>query len=123
MNIKKLLLVMLLLFSFATYARDCATEFENKNYEKALVECTQEAEKGSSEAQYLLGHLYFQDEALYQKAIYWFTKSAEQGYVDAQYTLGILYDQSDDETQDSQKALFWYEKAVEQNDPQFRYYV
>ena len=41
----------LVLCSFSSYASKCKTEFEQKNYEKALVECTQEAEQGDMNAQ------------------------------------------------------------------------
>ena len=117
MNIKKLLLVMPLLFSFATYARDCATEFENKNYEKALVECTQEAEENDKVAQYNLARMYDDGEGIEQdkqKAVYWYTKAAEQGYSSAQYNLALMYKYGDGIKQNKSLAKNYLKQSCSQ---------
>ncbi|MBI0113967.1 MULTISPECIES: tetratricopeptide repeat protein [unclassified Gilliamella] len=116
MNIKKLLLVIPLLFSFATYARDCATEFENKNYEKALVECTQEAEENDKVAQYNLARMYDDGEGIEQdkqKAVYWYTKAAEQGYSSAQYNLAVMYNEGDGVEQNKSLAKEYFKQSCD----------
>ncbi|MBP1573101.1 MAG: sel1 repeat family protein, partial [Oscillospiraceae bacterium] len=57
---------------------------EIKNLEAA-------AEQGDMEAQYNLGHMYYDGEGTemnYEKALYWWEKAAEQGDADAQFNLG-----------------------------------
>lgn len=53
-----------------------------------------QADQGNAEAQYKLGLMYEQGEAVeqdYQKATEWFTKAAEQGYAGAKEQLDKLY--------------------------------
>ncbi|WP_294911393.1 tetratricopeptide repeat protein, partial [uncultured Gilliamella sp.] len=81
---------LLILCSFSSYASQCKTDYEQKNYEKAFIECKQEAEQGHSSAQYNLAFMYDDGEGIEQdkvKAAYWYTKAAEQGEANAQYNL------------------------------------
>ena len=77
---------LLILCSFSSYAGQCKTEIEQRNYQKAFIECTQEAEQGDGNAQTNLAMMYHfgrgveQDK---QKAIFWYTKAAEQDYSNA----------------------------------------
>jgi len=78
------------------------------------------AQRGSSEALFLLGYLYSSGERydLSKSRECWF-KAAEQGYAVAQVHLGFGYESGREYIsggKDEKKALYWYTKAAEQGD-------
>jgi TPR repeat protein len=85
---RKILLAVVLLFSFSGTQAECV-------YLSIPDECQAEAEKGNAIAQFILGFMYENGEGVSQdhkKAEKWYHKAAEQGDTDAQYNLGKLYD-------------------------------
>lgn len=68
--------------------------YEAKEYNKAISWLTKGANKGYSDAQYLLGLMYFNGEGCEKNtstAVYWYRKSAEQDHAGAQCNLGYCY--------------------------------
>lgn len=61
----------------------------------SIDEIIERAEKGDSEAQYIVGFYYNRDSAVDspddEKAFYWLKLAAEQGHCEAQYSLGRKY--------------------------------
>lgn len=98
-------------------------EWNRKGYKsfKAL------AESGSSDAQYMLGNIYFYgiDDFMVnfdrKKSFKWFMEAAEQGHGYAQYAVATAYDNGrvDEERgygvkKDVEKAVEWYKKSAKQ---------
>ena len=86
---KKILLTLVLLFSFTSaYADNC----DEKNFD--LAACLLDAEQGRAEAQHTIGMLYAGGWGVAQdskEAVKWFILAAEQGHVNSQFSLGMLY--------------------------------
>lgn len=77
------------------------------------------AERGDSQAQFLLGLRYSRgvgvpmDEA---EAVRWYRRAAEQGHSGAQLQLGASYADGRGVTRDEAEAMRWYNLAAEQGD-------
>ncbi|EKO3583900.1 sel1 repeat family protein [Vibrio metschnikovii] len=81
------------------------------------LQLRQQAEQGYSDAQFVLGLMYYDGEWIpqnYQQAMFWYRKAAEQGHSDAQFNLGFMYYDGEWIPQNYQQAMFWYRKAAEQ---------
>jgi len=79
------------------------------------------AERGSADAQFNLGSLYYQGWGLpqdYQEAVRWFRRAAEQRHLHAQATLGTIYAEGVQGViaQDYPQALMWFIFAAAQGD-------
>jgi hypothetical protein len=64
------------------------------NYKEAFKWISNSAQQGNSDAQYLLGALYYSGQGVpvnNQQATKWWLKSAEQGHSSAQYHMGLMY--------------------------------
>lgn len=67
--------------------------FQIQNYRQAFIRLRPAAEKGSPEAQYAVGYMYYYGQGVIenrQKAWYWITKSAQNGNQDAQQAMKIM---------------------------------
>ena len=67
---------------------------EKGRTDKALKKYQQAAEKGSAEAQFMLGVCYYEGNGgpqNYSEAVKWWRLAAEQGHAKAQYNLGVCY--------------------------------
>jgi TPR repeat protein len=87
------------------------------DYETAVAEFTELAEKGDASAQANLGYMYYAGEGVpqdYEKAVYWYRKAATQGNKDAQYNLAVSYAFGEGVKQDLTEAAIWYRRAGEQ---------
>ena len=69
--------------------------FEKGDYQRAVLEWQNAADRGDGEAQFGMGSLYEigagelkQD---YKRADYWYRKAAEQGNTEAQYRLALIW--------------------------------
>ena len=74
------------------------------------------AEKGDSEAQSLLGWMYFRGEGVAKSnkaALQWYVLAAEKGNHGAQFNLGFMYHQGHGVPLDYSEAVRWYIKARE----------
>ena len=72
---KVLFVVLTALLSTTAYANNCATYYEQNNFDQAFIACNTEADQGDREAQYNLARIY--DERIgvdnKEKALYWYT--------------------------------------------------
>lgn len=84
-----------------------------EDYEKA-------AEKGSADAQYKLGLIYYR-ERNYTEAATQYRKAAEKGNAKAQYALGNRYYEGKGVEQSYEEAFKWYKKAAEQGHAQAQF--
>ena len=96
--------------------KDAWAAYDRGDYDSAAKLFRVEAEKGDSEAQYMLGFMYA--EALLgprdpADAAPWYQKAAEQGHPDAQDALGYLYDFGLGVPRDRAKAETLYRAATE----------
>jgi TPR repeat protein len=79
----------------------------------------QAAKSGNSQAQALLGSLYYTGNGVEQnfnKSFEWLKRAAEQGDVTAQNDLGMMYLNGKGTDVDVSKSVEWYTKAAEQGD-------
>ena len=85
-----------------------------------LMQLHDQAEQGSSDAQYNLGLCYFYGDGVegdFAQAVEWFRKAAEQGLPEAQYNLGVCYYNGDSVEPDRKQAEKWLREAAEQGYP------
>lgn len=67
--------------------------FQIQDYRQAFIHLRPAAEKGSPEAQYAVGYMYYYGQGVIedrQKAWYWITQAANNGNQDAQKAMKIL---------------------------------
>lgn len=106
---KKILLAVVLLFSFSGVQAEC-------RYLSNPAECAVEAEQGNAIAQFILGSIYENGEGVaqdYIEAMMWYHKAAEQGDTDAQYSLGKMYAEGLGVKQDYVISYMWFNIASE----------
>jgi TPR repeat protein len=80
--------------SVADELEDAKSAYHQKDYAAAVKEFTALAEKGSPEAQLILGKMYMLGQGVSKdsdQAIKWYKAAAEQGDGDAQFFLGSMY--------------------------------
>ena len=119
---KKLLIVVLLMFASTTWAgdfEDGVTAFKNKNYPVALAKFRLAGTKGDAFAQSLVGGMF--DEGLgvaqdYVEAVRWYKLAAEQGDAGAQLNLGVMFNRGQGVAQDFTRAHMWYNLAAVSGD-------
>jgi TPR repeat protein len=100
--------------------------YTKRNYKEAEKWLLKAADGGLTEAQYIVGLMYWdgQDkdgQGLTQdreKAEKWFRKAANEWDANAQYRLGTLYDDAPGHVHDYAVAVSWYRKAAEQGLPE-----
>lgn len=80
------------------------------------------ARRGEAEAAYLLGRLYYYDEAGVPRdwhiAARWFERAARAGHAGGQYKLGGIYYAGRGRRQDIGQAIYWWAKAAVQGHPE-----
>src|SRR5262249_28039031 len=89
--------------------------YDHGEYARAAELFRAEAERGDSEAQYMLGQLHDGDQLGPRDvgtAARWFERAAEQGHPDAQNSLGYYYDFGLGLPRDRGKAAMWYERSA-----------
>lgn len=94
--------------------------FNNKNYPVANKEFRVLAERGSREAQYMLGVMYELGQgqpSIGLEAVKWYALAANNGLADAQTQLGFLYFRGFGVSQDYAKAYSWFRKSASQGEP------
>jgi TPR repeat protein len=110
----KHLSLILLLFSTTCWSADFekgAAAYTGGDYVTALREWTPLAERGDTNAQYLLGTMYRKGQGGpqdYRTAVKWYTLAAEQGFADAQYNLGLMYGKGQGVPQNYVRAHMWF---------------
>ena len=88
--------------------------------------CLDKAESGDSNAQYIVGLMYFNGEGVeinFHNALQWFQKASKQENVKAQYAVGVMYYNGHGVTKDLAKAEEWFQKAAEQDNANAQYNI
>ena len=112
--LKRVLIIILLLSGYSTYA--CMSPI--KEDEENLQACLDEGYAGSDYAQFMLGLIYYYGDITdrdYLKSVEWFTKAAEQDFVFAQYNLYVLLSSGDQVPRNIPLALQWLNRAADQD--------
>lgn len=94
-----------------------ATAYNNKNYALAYKEILPLARAGNTDAEHLLGLMYYMGRGVpqdYKQALVWHRKAAMKGKADAQYVVGAMYYTGNAVIQDHKQAVSWFRKAAEQ---------
>lgn len=97
-----------------------ATAYNNRNYALAYKEIEPLARAGNTDAEHLLGLMYYMGRGVqqdYKKALTWHRKAAVKGKADAQYVVGAMYYTGNAVIQDHKQAVVWFRKAAEQGHP------
>jgi len=77
----------------------------------------EDAEKGNSDAELLLGNLFFVSSGMskqYERALHWYTKAATHGNIVAQFNLGVMYEKGKGTPIYYKEAAKWYGEAAKQ---------
>ena len=99
---------------------EAKVHIQNLDFQKAFEILTPIAERNSSEAQYLLGTLYFDGNGVpadAAKAADLFAKAAQDNNSDAQLKLGLIYLDGIGVSKSLTNSRFWLEQASENNHP------
>jgi len=94
-----------------------AMAYNNKNYTLAYREILPLAKAGNTDAEHLLGLMYYMGRGVpqdYKQALTWHRKAAAKGKADAQYVVGAMYYTGNAVIQDHKQAVTWFRKAAEQ---------
>lgn len=86
------------------------------DYDKAIAEWREPAEKGDADAQFNLGQAYKLGRGVAMSGAFaqdWYLKAAKQGHAKAQANLGLLMYQNGER----EGAMPWIRKAAERNEP------
>ena len=102
------------LLCLATLVLPCAHAQQSEALRKQFLEDKAKAEKGDAEAQYNLGHCYYNGEGVekdFAQAAKWYRKAAEQNHASAQNNLGVRYANGQGVEKDYAEAYAWYNLA------------
>jgi TPR repeat protein len=94
-----------------------AMAYNNRNYSVAYKEIEPLARAGNTDAEHLLGLMYYMGRGVpqdYKQAMIWHRKAALKGKADAQYVVGAMYYTGNAVIQDHKQAIVWFRKAAEQ---------
>ena len=114
------LLLMLLLTPCTTRADDFSdgvNYYEQGDFDSAMESFKAAAAKGNADAQFNLGLMYLNGEAVsqdYKQALKWFEESAKQGNVRAQVNIGRMYAKGKGMLSNHGVAATWFKKAADQ---------
>jgi TPR repeat protein len=118
---KKFILAMVIALGWQSAAMagfaEGATAYNNKNYAVALKEIRPLAQAGNTDAEHLMGLMYYMGRGVpqdYKTALEWHRKAALKGKADAQYVVGAMYYTGNAVIQDHKQAVGWFRKAAEQ---------
>jgi hypothetical protein len=119
---KKLLVVVSLLFASAAWAGDVEDGLRaslNNDYPVALAKFRLAAAQGNASAQFNLGFMFNRGRGVaqdYVEAVRWYRLAAAQGDVQAQDLLGTMFERGQGVAQDYVEAVRWYRLAAAQGD-------
>ncbi len=117
-------------FAFTSSAfaglEEAVTAMEKGDYKTALLEAKPLAEQDDPKAQYILGVIYFEGNAVSQdnkEAARWFRKSAEQGLSSAQFNLSNMYRKGQGVPLNLEESFKWAFLSAKQGDYESQYIV
>ena len=107
----------LLPFSMATAGdlEDGLAAYQEKDYARTFLLLAPLADRGDSQAEFVLGEMYRKGEGLAKSApdaLPLLTKAAEAGHAGAQNALGQMYESGDGVDQNFDTALQWFRRAA-----------
>ena len=108
--IRSILLTVVLLFSFTTYANSLEEKAELGD-SRAQVKLAMEYESGTNRPTNI------------DHAIQWYKQAAMQDNTTAQFNLGQIYKNGYGIAQDSKQAIYWFTRAATQNHPPSQFYL
>lgn len=91
--------------------------YTHRDYQKAVEELRDLAERGEARAQYDLGFLYDKGQGVPQsdkQAFHWYHRAAEQNDDRAQYNLGLMYASGQGVQQNYLEAYYWINRSATQ---------
>ena len=94
--------------------------YDHGDYARALEFYRPLADKGQLMAEYMLGMMYANGQALpqnYGEAMKWLRKAADEGEAKAQFNVGVLYVKGLGTPKDPAEASKWYRRAADQGEP------
>lgn len=103
--------------AFAMNLVEAIEAYDNKQYKIAMKALKPIAEIGDSEAQYLVGAMYYYGNGVRKninKAVKWYKLSAEQSHPKSQYSLGNKYRKGQGVRKDLSKAISLYKLSANQ---------
>ena len=92
--------------------------YREGDYASAFTEWQTAADRGDTEAQRNLGHLYRWGKGVQQdltQAAFWYYTAAKGGSDSAQYNLGVMYLRGEGIPRNEEEGVLWLERAAEQN--------
>lgn len=113
-------------------AQQAYSAYQKGDFHLAKAIWQDEAQKGSSHAQYNLGVIYAEGRGTYRspaQAVKWWQEAAEQGHAQAQHNLALSYMGAESDlpgqatTPDHSQARHWLEKAANQGLAHSQYYL
>ena len=120
---KALLFLFVNLFLFGNALADvaeCRRAYQAQRYEGAVDACRPVAIQGHSEAQHIMGVLYYLGRGVRQdpsEAREWFYRAADNGWAAAQYNLSLMLQSGIGGYQDNKDAWAYLSKAAQQGLP------
>lgn len=111
-------------FKMADNERTGLMAFNKADYATALRIFRPLAERGQVLAEYVLGLMYANGQAVpqdYRQAMAWHRKAADQGEAKAQFSVGVMYFKGLGTKTDHSQAFKWYSRAAAQGDPAAQY--
>ena len=94
--------------------------YDRGDYPRALEFYRPLADKGQLMAEYMLGMMYANGQAVpqsYSEAMKWLRKAADDGEAKAQFNIGVLYVKGLGTPKDLAEASKWYRRAADQGEP------
>src|SRR4030095_1164368 len=131
MKTKRSFIVVMLLFTFATFLWAAYTGLQVMFLVLLVVwgvgiwvldffdSTKKRATQGDAVAQNNLGSMYVEGKGVpqdYTEALKWYRLAAAQGYAEAQFNLGVMYLGGEGVPQDYAEALKWYRLAAAQGE-------
>ncbi len=111
-------------FKMANDERSGLLAYNKGDYAKALRILKPLAAREQVLAEYILGLMYANGQAVpqdFRQAMAWHRKAAEQGEAKAQFSLGVMYFKGLGTKTDHALAFKWYSRAAAQGDPAAQY--
>jgi hypothetical protein len=102
------------------------TAYLGSNFSEAFMVWLPLAEAGEIEAQFGLGLLYEQGQAVMrdlEEAASWYARAAEQGSMRAQTQLGGMYARGDGVAEDWSRAIAWWRRAAAQGSKRAKFHL
>ncbi len=120
MKIIYIFFLFLLIVPFLPHAKaemeECSMLFYRQKAE-AYKRCKPLAEQGNSDAEKILGDMYYwgwgdEVQRNYREAAKWYKKAAAREQVDAKFSMGVMYEQGKGVAVDYSRAYKWYLSAA-----------